>query len=381
VLSRLRLALPILLALVWAPASHAAVPPDFVGVTSQDGFAVEGSYRASTMAGQRAVGIGLLRQTFNWSDIEKSPGRYDFSAYDDYVRDAAATGIAVMPVLYHPPAFHMPHRGRSICQPNRLDAMADFARAAVRRYGPNGSLWREQPAAPSMPIHSWQIWNEPNVGQYWCDGPNARGYVDMLRVVGGAIKREDPHAELVTAGLSDTKMRRAAPLARFLTGLYRAGAAPYFDTLAIHGYAKNSAAVSRLLHRVRRAMNRRGDRRTPIWVTEIGWGDVGPSHRFIVGSAGQAARIKGAFTVISALRRKVRLRGVVYYAWRDERPYPPLYKDIWGLHTGLLDVRNNPKPAFRAFREAVDKLSFERPPLPPVEQPTPPPPPLASAHR
>lgn len=72
----------------------------------------------------------------------------------------------------------------------------------------------------------------------------------------------------------------------------------------------------------------------------------------------------------------------MYYAWRDERPYPPLYKDIWGLHTGLLDVRNNPKPAFRAFREAMDKLSFERPPLPPVEQPAPPPPPpLASARR
>ena len=362
--SRLRLALPLLLALVWAPASHAAVPPDFVGVTSQDAFAAEGRYRTSTMAEQRAVGIGLLRQTFNWSDIETSPGRYDFSAYDAYVRAAAATGMAVLPILYHPPAFQALHRGRAICQPSRLEAMAGFARAAVRRYGPNGSLWREHPEAPSMPIRSWQIWNEPNAAQYWCDGPNALAYASMLRVVGGAIKGEDPGAEIVTAGLTDSKMRTAIPLGRFLTNLYRAGGAPYFDTLAIHGYAKNKAAVSRLLHRIRHVMNRRGDRRTQIWVTEIGWGDVGPSHRFIVGAAGQAARIKGAISVISALRRKLKLRGVVYYAWRDEQPYPPLYKDIWALHTGLLDRHNRPKPAFRAFSDAVDALSFERSPLP-----------------
>lgn len=363
-LSRLRLGLLVLLALVWAPPSQAAVPPDFVGVTSQDAFAGEGSYRTSTMADQRAVGIGLLRQPFNWSDIESSPGRYDFRAYDGYVREAAATGMAVLPVLYHPPSFYTRQRGRSICQPDRLEAMADFARAAVRRYGPNGSLWREHPAAPGMPIRSWQIWNEPNVEHYWCDGPSARAYASMLRVVGGAIKGADPQAEIVTAGLTDSKLRTAIPLDRFLIGLYRAGGAPYFDTLAIHGYAKNRAAVARLLHRVRHVMNRRGDRRARIWVTEIGWGDVGPSHRFIVGAAGQAARITGALNVISALRRKLKLRGVVYYAWRDEQPYPPLYKDIWALHTGLLDANNHPKPAFSAFRDAVDAMSFERAPAP-----------------
>jgi hypothetical protein len=56
------------------------------------------------------------------------------------------------------------------------------------------------------------------------------------------------------------------------------------------------------------------------------------------------------------LRRKLRLRGVVYYSWRDAHPYPPLYKDMWGLHTGLLDVNGNPKPAFGAFCQAVAAL-------------------------
>ena len=370
-LSRLRLVLPVLIALVWVPASHAAVPPDFVGVTSEDAFARDDPYRAATMARQRAVGIGLLRQVLDWSYVEISPGRYDFSVYDGYVREAAANGIAVLPLLYHPPDFQRRHRGRSICPPTRLEAMADYARAAVRRYGPNGSLWRKDPAAPRVPIRSWQIWNEPNVPQYWCKRPNAREYASMLRVVGGAIKSQDPGAEIVAAGIPETRLVSAIPLDGFLRGLYRAGGARYFDTLAIHGYAKNKAGVSQLLHGVRQIMNRNGDRRAQIWVTEIGWGDVGPSHRFIVGAAGQAARITGAFKVISALRRKLRLRGVVYYSWRDATPYPPRYKDMWALHTGLLDVDNNPKPALQAFGDAVSVLGVERPPLPPGEPPPP----------
>ena len=189
--------------------------------------------------------------------------------------------------------------------------MADYARAAVRRYGPNGSLWRENPVARSMPIRSWQIWNEPNLGIYWCNRQNAREYASMLRVVGKAIKSEDPGAEIVTAGLPDSKLKSAMPLARFLTRLYRARGKRYFDTLAINSYAKNNAELSQLLRRTRRHMNRRRDGRARIWVTEIGWGDAGPAHRFIVGPEGQAVRIERSFSLLGRLRTRLRLRGVV----------------------------------------------------------------------
>lgn len=52
----------------------------------------------------------------------------------------------------------------------------------------------------------------------------------------------------------------------------------------------------------------------------------------------------------------MRLRGVVYYNWRDGDPYPPLFRDFFGLHTGLLDVNKQPKPAYRAFRELAPRL-------------------------
>jgi polysaccharide biosynthesis protein PslG len=345
--------MPCALALVCAPAAQATVPSDFVGMTSEDAFAGEGQYRSATMAHQRSIGVGLLRQVLDWSHVETSPGHYDFTVYDGYVREAAAKGLAILPVLHNPPPFHRRNTGRAACPPPRLTHMADYARAAVRRYGPGGSLWREHPSAPSLPVRSWQIWNEPNLGIYWCDRPNPREYASMLRVVGRAIKSEDPGAEIVTAGLPDSKLKSAMPLDTFLKRLYRWRGKRYFDTLAINGYATNNAQLSELLHRVRRSMNRRGDRRARIWITEIGWGDGGPPHRFNVGAAGQAARIGSSYRLLAKLTPKVRLRGVVYYSWRDSPPYPPKYNDMWGLHTGLLDLNGNPKPAYYAFGQAV----------------------------
>jgi hypothetical protein len=345
-----------MLVLACAPAAQATVPSDFVGMTSEDAFAGEGQYRSAAMAQQRSVGVGLLRQVLDWTNVETSPGHYDFGVYDGFVREAAASGIALLPVLHNPPPFYRRDTGRAACPPPRLEQMADYARAAVRRYGPGGSLWSERPSAPSLPVRSWQIWNEPNLGIYWCNRPNAREYASMLRVVGRAIKSEDPGAEIVTAGLPDSKLKTAMPLDRFLKRLYRWHGKRYFDTLAINGYATSNAQLSELLHRIRRQMNRHRDRRAGIWITEIGWGDGGPPHRFNVGSAGQATRIWSSFKLLAKLRQKLRMRGVIYYAWRDSPPYPPKYNDMWGLHTGLLDVNGNPKPAYGAFGQAVTAL-------------------------
>ena len=344
------------LMLAWAPSTHATVPPDFVGMSSDDTFAGPDQYRSATMAQQRSVGVGLIRQVFDWSWVEPSPGNYDFAVYDSYVLEAARHGIAILPVLHNPPDFYRRSSARGWCPPPDLSTMAGFARAAVQRYGPNGSLWRENPGAPSMPVRSWQIWNEPNLGIYWCNRPNPREYASMLRVVGQAIKSEDPAAEIVTAGMPDSKLKSAMPLSRYLKGLYRARGKRYFDTLAINSYAKDNRQLADLLKSIRKRMNRSHDRRARIWITEIGWGDSGPRHRFIVGAEGQAVRIANAIKLLGKMRKKLRLRGVVYYSWRDLNPYPPNYDDMWGLHTGLLDLNGNPKPAYNAFGRAVAGL-------------------------
>lgn len=227
----------------------------------------------------------------------------------------------------------------------------------MRRYGRKGTLWRQRRRVPKNPITAYQIWNEPSLEIYWCNRrPNARGYVAMLRRVGRAIKRVDRKAHIVTAGIPPSKLRSAVPIERYIAQMYRAGARRYFDSLAIDSYARNRGELRRLLRSIRKLMNHHRDRRGRIWITELGWGDTGPKHRFIVGPEGQARRITQAFALIRKERRRLRLSGVVYYSWRDAPPYPPRYQDLWGLHTGLLDINAGFKLAFQAFRNAVARL-------------------------
>jgi hypothetical protein len=338
-------------ALALAPAASAKpVSRDFIGITSEDVFAGDANYRAANLTAQSSLGIGLLRQPFDWAQIERAPGQYDLSYHDAYVLAAARHGTTILPILFHTPDFHAVRvDGKNACPPRTNASLAAYAQVLVARYGPNGTLWAEHPEVPALPIRSWQIWNEPNLGPYWCGKANAKQYVAMLRAVGTAIKQVDRGAHIVTAGLPDSKLGYATPLKRFIDQMYAAKAARYFDSLAINSYAKDHRQLGRILGSVRKQMNAHRDRRGQIWITEIGWGDRGPKNRFIVGEKGQAERIARSFALIRKQRAKLRLRGVVYFSWRDGAPYAPDFRDLWGLHTGLLDINGNPKAGFGAF--------------------------------
>jgi hypothetical protein len=351
--SALALAACLIAALAFAPAAGAApVPRDFIGISAEDVFAGDPAYRDANLQTQSSLGIGLIRQKFDWAAIETAPGHYDLRYHDEFVAAAASKGITILPILFNTPQFHLGRRhGNDACPPRDNASFAAYAQALVRRYGPNGTLWAERPGLARVPIRSWQIWNEPNLWMYWCGKPNARQYVGMLRTVGKAIKTVDRRAQIVTAGLPDSKMKRTVPLMRFVDQMYRAKAAKYFDSLAINSYAKDHRDLGRMLKAVRKRMNANRDRRGQIWITEIGWGDRGPRHRFIVGAKGQATRIKNSLALIRKTRRTLKLRGVVYFSWRDGAPYAPNFADLWGLHTGLLDINGQPKPALDAFDE------------------------------
>ena len=272
-----------------APAD-ARVPRGFVGITADDVFAGDDNYRTANLSAMAAIGVQTIRQTFDWSKIERRRGVYDFAYHDAYVAKAAAHGIRVLPVLFSPPSFYRPTRGRAACAPRKMATFARFAKAVAHRYGRRGTLWKQHPEVPRNPITAYQIWNEPNLKIYWCNRrPNAARYVAMLRTVGRAIKGVDRSAHILTAGIPPSKLRSAVPIERYLAQMYRAGGRQYFDSLAINSYARNQGELRGLLRSVRRLMNRHGDRRGRLWITEIGWGDRGPKHRLIVGAPARRA--------------------------------------------------------------------------------------------
>ena len=349
-------------ALAAAPSSQARPPRDFVGMTADDIFAagVHGNtgYQDANLASIASTRTGLLRKVFSWKDIETSPGHYNFTPYDRLVLRAAAHGIKLLPIIYDAPSFRARgHGGHGAWPPSSNADMAAFAQVLVRRYGRHGTLWSANPGVHKLPIRSWQIWNEPSLTVYWLPHPSARQYARMLKVVGRAIEHVDGRrTEIVTAGIPPSLLSSAVRITRYIRGLYRAHGKRYFDTLAINSYAKNSRELKRLLRQIRRIMNHYHDRRAKIWITELGWATSGPHNRFNVGEAGQAHRISSSYKLIRKLRRRYRLRGVVYFAWKDQPPYAPLFQDLWGLHTGLLRQNGTFKPSFNAYKRAVRRL-------------------------
>lgn len=340
-----------------AEPAQRVLPPDFVGIVAPEVLPAPPAKRRQALDAQRAAGVRLLRQTFDWSQIEVRPGELNFTAYDGLVAASSRAGLRLLPVIFRPPAFFAARRTRgakitstTTMPPRRPGDMVPFARALVRRYGPKGSFWAEHPEVPANPIRSWQVWNEPNLPAYWGGKPDAAAYVALLRAAGDAIHSVDPRGEVVTAGLPESRL--GVPLLTYVRELYAAGARGTFDTLAVHPYATSVDAVLLAVRGARAVATSNGDGAVRIWITEVGWASGGPGSSFTVSPERQGQLVAGLLRRAAAEARQLKLRGVVYYSWRDVPPYPG-GKDFWGLHTGMVNRDNSVKPALAAFATAA----------------------------
>jgi hypothetical protein len=334
------------------PAPPRGAPSDFVGMVSEDAFADPGSYRDAQLATMASFGVRTLRQTFNWSQIETSPGSYDFSVYDSFVGDAARAGITVLPILFRAPAFRGGGSSAIANPPRKYSDLGDFGAVVVKRYGTNGTFWNDHPDIPKTPIRAVQNWNEPNLKAYWSGKPNAKQYTALLKAAYKPIKAADRSIEIVTAGMPESRI--GVKLNKFIPAMYKAGAKKWFDTIAINPYGRTAGAVMKNIKNVRDIMRQNHDG-ARIWATELGWSDTGPASPQRVGAQKQATEITKLVKLMVSQRRGLKLRGFVYFGWRDGAPYAG--KDFWGLHTGLLDIDGQPKPAYSAFQKAVASVA------------------------
>ncbi len=339
-------------------SSISTLPPMFVGVASDDTFAGSSAYRQVALSAQRRNGIGLLRQLFDWQFVEPYADRFDFAQADAFVLDAARAGITVMPVLFGEPQWasaRPPGDTLHGAYPPRDPAQfAAYAAAVAQRYGPGGTLWTEHPEIPPLPTTAYQVWNEPNLYLYWLPTPSAPRYAHLLHVAAAAIRAVQPGAQVLTAGMPDSKL--GIPLLKYIDQLYKAGAAPDFDTVSVNAYSLTADDFMARLDDVRKVMASNHDRAAGLWVTEFGWGDSGPRASFNVGPARQAKLVSDVVMRMGRARHTLRLGGFVYYNWTDLPPYPGR-TDFWGLHTGLYRADGHPKPAAVALQRAVNALT------------------------
>jgi polysaccharide biosynthesis protein PslG len=348
-----RLAPLALLTLALLPSAAAArsVPQNFFGMMVNGPMEPPTIDLAGEDAVMRSAGVESQRLTINWDRLQPDRGAPpDFSQIDRMVLAAAANRMTVLGLVQGSPAWASAKPGIPLSPPKDPATYAEFLRLCIARYGPAGTVWAEHPEVPKTPIRDWQIWNEPNLSNYFSVQPFAKPYVRLLKAARRAIRSADPGAKVVMAGLANFSWKD-------LEKLYKAHVKGQFDVAAVHpfsGFPRNSVKIARYNRRV---MDRHGDRRKPMWLTELTWtsakGKTQNIHNWETTESGQATRLTQGYRLYVKARRKLRLQRIYWYTWAGYEK-PPNSFEYSGLRRFTVDGTFEDKPALAAFR-AVTK--------------------------
>jgi hypothetical protein len=293
-------------------------------------------------------GIKRWRAPLFWYLVEKQRGQRDWSDYDRLAATAARQGASLLLVVASCPSWACDDISGPPVTPDGLAGHHDFVRAAVARYGHNGSFWREHPELPYAPVADWQVWNEVNSREFWKPGPDAAAYARFLHDDAGVIRAADPAATVVLSGLTNYGQ---IPLADYLRQLYaQPGFRDSFDVVALHAYAGDTRAVGGLLDSAHRVMSEAGDGGRPTWITEMGWGTSTPTFQAPTTPERQAELLRSSYDMLIGCRARWNLDRAYWFAYRDIQPGPG-QQDYAGNHTGLLDTAGRQKPAWNAMLE------------------------------
>lgn len=293
-------------------------------------------------------GVTYVRRVFNWREVQpREDGAYDWTKYDRFMQRAALHGITVLPIIVGSPSYVTKFAGKQPRTAADLQRFSSFVTALVDRYGNDGSFWQLGALLPTAEVTWWQVWNEPNLQNFWAGELRPDRYVSFLARTRAAIKRGDPSAKIVTAGMPETKDN--LPMSQYLRGMYRdkrfEGLA---DAVAVHSYARNAAGVEAVIELQRRIMRQAGDAKTPVWVTEMGWASSGPSGALVKDEEGQARLLTQTFDRLSRDRSKLNLGPTFWYDWRDARVASGV-SGHFSQFTGLFERDREPKPSWSAF--------------------------------
>jgi hypothetical protein len=257
--------------------------------------------------------------------------------------------MRVQPFVYGTPATYASSLALPPLEGAARVAWRRFLLALVRRYGSRGSFWVGR--AQRLPVHIWQVWNEPNFSVFWQPLPDPAAYAKLLAASAPAIRAADPRARVALAGVAP--VGDGIPTWQFLRRLFRIpGTRRNFDLVALHPYSANLAELNYSIGKTRRQMELAGLGARPLLISELGIASTGDaSSVFVQGAAGQADFLLESFTRLLRMRQRWHIAGVDWFSLRDTAASDPYCSFCQG--SGLFDLGDGPKPAWFALRRVV----------------------------
>ena len=286
-----------------------------------------------------------VRVDINWDQIQAGgSSSYNWAAVDRVVQGATARGMKVLGTILYTPSWARPSGTSATYGPDPT-VYSGFAATAVQRYA-------------AMGVHTYEVWNEPNITSFWTPKPDPAAYTRLLKAAYPAIKGADSTATVLTGGTAPAPSdgTQIAPV-DFLKGIYANGGAGSFDAVAHHPYcwpanpgdAQGWSAWYQMYGTspsLRSTMTANGDSAKKIWATEFGAPTNGPASSNPVSEATQASMLTKAYQ----LYRSYDWAGpLFFYQGRDAGTTTDTRENFFGLTRYDLST----KPAYTAYQQAA----------------------------
>lgn len=273
------------------------------------------------------AGFRFVRMDFFWHSIESEQGKYIFTHYDELVEALETRDIGVIFILDYNNSYYdgglAPHtdEGRA--------AFANFARASAAHFMGERVLW--------------EIWNEPNLTQFWHPTANVEDYVKLAKTVYPALKEGDPSCTVFAPALSGWDFD-------FIEAAFKLGLLEATDVVSLHAYgARIPDDAAQYYSRVRKLINKYAPkgRYYPIVSGEWGYSVFGGTTL-----EQQADYLVRSF--ITNIMSGCRLS--IWYDWHDDGEDPNENEH----HFGTVYPDFTPKPAYRAIQVLTQWLKGYR---------------------
>lgn len=282
------------------------------------------------------TGSQYLRFDIAWVQIEGNQGSLDWSNIDRIVNASLTRGLKLIGIITTLAPWARANGGTWQTGPTTAGertAFATFARQVASRY--------------SGKFAAYEIWNEPNLDQFWAPTPNAMHYTALLQTAATAIRSVDTTTTILTGGTGGAGGAPDIDSLTFVTGIYTNGGRSSFDGVAVHPYINldNTPLPNGELAKaiqIRTLMNQRGDANKLLWGTEVGAPTAGQSDTAT--EARQAALVPEVFSI---WRSQISRRGpLCWYTLTDSTSGDNDRESYFGIQR----ADGSDKPAFEALR-------------------------------